>query len=183
MSSLPSPTDVLGAMITPAVLISAAGTLVLSTSNRLSRVVDRVRALAVEAERLAAAAPDPTALTPLTPAVGVGKRELIAGQIPQLAQRVLLLRAALTVFYNAIGLLVASNLGVGMTAILHWQLGWIAIGSGLVGATALFWGSVLLVREARLAVRSTLQEMDYVRGIMAGAGRNIRGAAPPVVND
>ena len=33
-------------MITPAVLISASGTLVLSTSNRLTRVVDRVRSLA-----------------------------------------------------------------------------------------------------------------------------------------
>lgn len=35
-------------MITPAVLISAAGTPVLSTSNRLSRVTDRIRALAAE---------------------------------------------------------------------------------------------------------------------------------------
>ncbi|HYU33146.1 MAG TPA: DUF2721 domain-containing protein [Thermoanaerobaculia bacterium] len=33
-------------MIAPAVLISASGTLVLSTSNRLTRVVDRVRASA-----------------------------------------------------------------------------------------------------------------------------------------
>ena len=43
--------EVLGAMITPAVLISASGTLVLSTSNRLSRVVDRVRVLSAEAEQ------------------------------------------------------------------------------------------------------------------------------------
>ncbi len=42
--------EVLGAMITPAVLISAGGTLVLSTSNRLSRVVDRVHVLAADAE-------------------------------------------------------------------------------------------------------------------------------------
>ena len=38
--------SVLGAMITPAVLISACGALILSTSVRLGRVVDRVRALA-----------------------------------------------------------------------------------------------------------------------------------------
>jgi hypothetical protein len=44
--------EVLGAMITPAVLISASGTLVLSTSNCLPRVVDRVWALASEAERM-----------------------------------------------------------------------------------------------------------------------------------
>jgi hypothetical protein len=45
-----SASEVLGAMITPAVLISASGRLVLSTSNRLTRVVDRVRVLAAEAE-------------------------------------------------------------------------------------------------------------------------------------
>ena len=43
--------EVLSGMITPALLISASGTLVLSTSNRLSRVVDRVRVLTAEAER------------------------------------------------------------------------------------------------------------------------------------
>ena len=35
----------LSAMITPAVLISACGTLIFSTSNRLGRIVDRVREL------------------------------------------------------------------------------------------------------------------------------------------
>ena len=50
MSDISTPAAVLSAMITPAVLISAAGTLVLSTSNRLSRVVDRIRVLAAEAK-------------------------------------------------------------------------------------------------------------------------------------
>ena len=36
---------VLTAMITPAVLISACGSMILSTSSRLGRVVDRVRVL------------------------------------------------------------------------------------------------------------------------------------------
>jgi hypothetical protein len=40
-----SATAVLTAMITPAVLISACGSMILSTSSRLGRVVDRVRAL------------------------------------------------------------------------------------------------------------------------------------------
>lgn len=155
-----SPVDVLGAMITPAVLISASGTLVLSTSNRLTRVVDRVRALGAEAERLpAAGGEDP---------VAGAKRALIADQIPRLAERVLLLRSAMTVFYVAIGLLVATSIGVGMTAVLQWHFGWLAIASGLFGACGLFWGTLLLVREARLAVRSTLQEMDYLRAMISG---------------
>jgi hypothetical protein len=52
MSGIPVSSEILGAMITPAVLISASGVLVLSTSNRVGRTVDRVRALAVEVERL-----------------------------------------------------------------------------------------------------------------------------------
>jgi len=45
---------VLTAMITPAVLISACGSMILSTSTRLGRVVDRVRALSDKLEELAA---------------------------------------------------------------------------------------------------------------------------------
>ncbi len=39
-------------MITPAVLISACGTLVFSTSNRLARIIDRVRDLSRTIEDL-----------------------------------------------------------------------------------------------------------------------------------
>jgi hypothetical protein len=45
---------VLTAMITPAVLISACGSMILSTSSRLGRVVDRVRALSDRLENMAA---------------------------------------------------------------------------------------------------------------------------------
>src|SRR5215831_19546301 len=44
----------LSAMITPAVLISACGALIFSTSARLARVVDRARRLAQQVEDLAA---------------------------------------------------------------------------------------------------------------------------------
>jgi hypothetical protein len=47
LSGLAAPQNalaVLTAMITPAVLISACGALIFSTSSRLGRVIDRVRA-------------------------------------------------------------------------------------------------------------------------------------------
>jgi hypothetical protein len=44
---------VLTAMITPAVLISACGSMILSTSSRLGRVVDRVRSLSDKLDELA----------------------------------------------------------------------------------------------------------------------------------
>ena len=146
--------EVLGAMITPAVLISASGTLVLSTSNRLTRVVDRVRALAAEAEQMRKEASSPEA---------EARRELIASQLPVLASRVLLLRSALGILYTAIGLLVSTSIAVGLSAAIGWAYGWVPVISGLAGASALLWGSLLLVREARLAVGSTLQEMEFLR--------------------
>jgi hypothetical protein len=44
---------VLTAMITPAVLISACGSMILSTSARLGRVVDRVRSLSDKLDNMA----------------------------------------------------------------------------------------------------------------------------------
>jgi hypothetical protein len=158
--------EVLGAMITPAVLISAAGTLVLSTSNRLSRVVDRVRVLSGEAER--ARSTDGGAITPR-------RTSLIASQLEQLAKRVVLLRNAMTTLYLAIGLLIATSLGVAVVVLFAWT-NFAAIAPAIAGAGALFYSSLLLVREARLAVVSTLEEMDYVRD----AVRTKRIEEPPV---
>jgi hypothetical protein len=147
-------------MITPAVLISASGTLVLSTSNRLSRVVDRVRALSGEAERSRSLAPTaPTAR----------RATLISSQLNQLSARVLLLRSAMTSLYSAIGLLVATSISVGLIVLLQWSGEWLAVVLGLSGACALLYGSFLLVREARLAIVSTLEEMAYAREIVGAA--------------
>jgi hypothetical protein len=142
--------DVLAAMITPAVLISASGTLVLSTSNRLTRVVDRVRALAVDAEGL-------------TPGNAEEKRLFLADQLARLSSRVIVLRRALTVLYGAVGLLVAASIAVGLSAAFGWRYGWVPVVLGLAGAGALFHGTVLLVREGRLALGSTLQELERAK--------------------
>lgn len=145
--------EVLGAMITPAVLISASGTLVLSTSNRLTRVVDRVRALADEAEQIRKAE---------TSVEAEARRQLIGGQLPLLSKRALLLRSALGALYAAIGFLVATSIAVGVSVALQWAYGWVPVITGLAGAFLLLWGSLLLVREARLAIGSTLQELDFL---------------------
>jgi hypothetical protein len=162
MSLLPSASEVLGAMITPAVLISASGTLVLSTSNRLSRVVDRVRVLAREAEGSGSG----------EGVLATGRGLLIADQIVRLSQRVVLLRAAMTALYASIGILVATSIAVGLSAALGWTYGWIPIGLGLVGSCSLLYGSLLLVREARLAVGSTLQELEFLEKMLTQGGKS-----------
>jgi hypothetical protein len=150
-------TNLLSAMITPALLISAGGTLVLSTSNRLSRVVERVRILARDAEQLA-----PTDLSEALQR----KRALIVSQLRSLAKRAVILRSALGALYTAIGFLVATSIAVGLLTLFPQANVWPAIGLALLGAVALLWGSVLLVREGRLAIQSTLEEMSYVQTLI-----------------
>ena len=143
--------EVLGAMITPAVLISAGGTLVLSTSNRLSRVIAR------DAERFDQGQ-DPG---------GDLKRQLIEAQVRDLFRRALLLRSAVATLYTSIGVLVATSIGVGLVTFFRLELSWVPILTGMLGTMALLWGAVLLVREARLAIASTLEEMRYIDTILA----------------
>ncbi len=150
--------DVLGAMITPAVLISASGTLVLSTSNRLGRVVDRIRKLATEAEEL----PDESAEEEV-----VEKRAIIADQVGSHSRRLRLLQRALIILYASIGFLVGSSLTVGLSTATKGALGIVPVGFGLVGATGLLFGAGILVQEARLAVRGTLNELDHIRKVVA----------------
>jgi hypothetical protein len=162
--------EVLAAMITPALLISATGTLVLSTSNRLSRVVDRVRILAKDAEQLHHPSPEAS-----DPGFARAKRTLITNQLTSLAGRALLLRSALAALYTAIGFLVATSIAVGALTTFGAGSSWPGIALAMFGACALLWGSVLLVREGRLAIGSTLEEMQYVRQVVA----RVPAADPP----
>src|SRR5438445_4674738 len=53
MTDFPSAISVLSAMITPAVLISACGSLILATSDRLNRAVSRTREIFTQLAPLA----------------------------------------------------------------------------------------------------------------------------------
>ena len=112
--------DILAAMITPAVLISASGTLALSTSNRLARVVDRVRTLAAEAERRQAHTSEQSKTW----------RIVMTDQVSKLSERALLLRSAMFALYLAIGLLVLTSISIGIVSLIDWGEGWISVTTG-----------------------------------------------------
>jgi hypothetical protein len=116
-------------MITPAILISASGVLVLSTSNRVGRTVDRVRVLAAEVERLQSSDKSPLA--------SKSRRQHVAEQLTQLSQRAVLLRSAMAALYTAIGLLVGTSILVGLVALLQWQYSSLPVLFGFAGAYAL----------------------------------------------
>ena len=92
---------VLTAMITPAVLISACGALIFSTSTRMGRVVDRVRTLSERFENLAK--------HPEQDDMFEERRALILGQLDRQTSRARLLQRAMLFFYIALSTFVATR--------------------------------------------------------------------------
>lgn len=154
MDGLSSALGVLTAMITPAVLISASGTLILSTSTRLGRVVDRVRSLSDRLQEL----PDDDGKTEFLEE----KRAMLFDQLDKLTSRSRLLQRALTTFYLAVGVFVATSVAIGVVSFFSGRFAWVPVAMGLVGAFFLFYGSMLCVFEARLALSTTHAEMDFI---------------------
>ncbi len=152
--ALSSALSILTAMITPAVLISACGTLILSTSTRLGRVVDRVRALSDRLEDLARAGSEIE--------LAEERRTVIFVQLDRLTSRARLLQRCMTVFYLALGIFVATSVFIGIVAVSGIYYSWLPVSTGLIGACFLFYGSILLIFEARLALSTIRAEMDFI---------------------
>ena len=154
MDPTSSAVAVLTAMITPAVLISACGSMILSTSSRLGRVVDRVRALSDKLEELARKNSDETK----------ERQGVIFGQLDKLTSRARILQRSMVAFYLATGMFVATSVAIGLVAVIpsspHYN--YVPVIVGLLGACCLFYGSILLIFEARLALSTIHAEMDFV---------------------
>ena len=155
MDALSSALAVLTAMITPAVLISACGTLILSTSTRLGRVVDRVRAISKDFEELSSNAPHVELFDE--------RRAMIFHQLDLLTSRARLLQRCMKIFYLALCVFVSTSVAIGMVAAVDIaRYSWVPVLMGLLGAVCLFYGSILLIIEARLAHRGISTEMDFL---------------------
>jgi hypothetical protein len=152
MQEFSTPLGLLGAMITPAVLISACGALIFSTSTRLARIVDRVRTLSHDLEEI------------FTGKVTEFADERLAEYERQLTvhtRRGRLIQRSLTSFYVSLGLLTAATVMISVTALLD-AAEWLPSALGVAGTLALFYGSMLLVAETRLALGSVTSEMEFV---------------------
>jgi len=158
---------VLTAMITPAVLISACGSMILSTSSRLGRVVDRVRALSDRLEDMAAREERGPAL--------LERQASIFQQLDKLTSRARLLQRCMVTFYMSLGMFVATSVAIGVVPFTGSQkYNMVPVGLGLAGACFLFYGSVLLIFEARLALSTIHGEMDFI-------WRQSKRATPPEI--
>ena len=155
---------VLTAMITPAVLISACGALIFSTSSRLGRVIDRVRILSDRFQELAA--------HPEKDEMAEERRLLIFTQLDRQTSRARLIQRAMVAFYSALGVFVATSVAIAVISALARNFTWIAVVLGLIGGLFMLYGSMLLIIESRMALSAIMTEMDFLWKVSKKLGGN-----------
>lgn len=155
--ALNSTIEFLTAMITPALLISATGSLVLSTSTRLGRVIDRVRYLE---ERLS----DLIYTERKDDIPLYDKRiEVIVDLLDKVTSRSRLLQKAMEWFYYGLGAFILCSVSIAVAAFLsrYAFTKYLPIAIGIFGIMFLFYGSMLMLRETRMATATVNAEMDF----------------------
>ncbi len=113
-------------MLSPALLILAAGSLIAAALVRLGRVVDRVRALGA------------TTATPATPT-----------ELSQHERRASLALAAITCYFVAIGFFVAAGAAIALDRAVHDRLTWLPITLTLAGMALIVAGVAAMALESR----------------------------------
>jgi hypothetical protein len=166
MSPETNPFAALSLIVAPAILTNACSVLIMSTSNRLARAVDRARQLAREIE----GAPDRKDASTTRRMRELGTTE---------TRSLLLLRAmrscyvALSGFASAalVSLLGAVMVRAG-APVVSAALEALALIAGGVAVGALIHASVLLVRDTQLAVGTLQERAAGLRAGADGAGRS-----------
>jgi VIT1/CCC1 family predicted Fe2+/Mn2+ transporter len=153
MAVFPDAVSVLSAMITPAVLISACGSLIIATSDRLSKAVTRTREISQALmPRSADQRSDPRE----------EERRMLFVQLDFATTRSRLLQRALSRLYGALGFFIGTSVTIGLVAITSSHFTILPVLLGLGGAALLLYASVLLVKESRFALAAVNEEMDFV---------------------
>ena len=135
--------SILTAMLAPALLMTATGSMLVSANARLARVVDRLRGLIVEWSDVA---PDPAS------------RDL---RIRRHRRRAHLVLRACQMLYIALGCFVGTSLTLAVDAFLRYHLDVLPTLLAIFGVVFLLGASLLLGIEVSLAVRSFDEELDH----------------------
>lgn len=153
-TALNSTLEFLIAIATPAFLISAVASLVLSTSTRLGRVVDRVRSLE---DRLS----DIIYTENKDEIPLYDKRvEVIVDLLDKVTSRSRILQRALATFYYGLGFFILTSVVIAVVGLFN-VYRWLPIPVGIVGIMFVFYGSILMLRETRMATATINAEMDF----------------------
>jgi hypothetical protein len=153
MTMLPDATSILSAMITPAVLISACGSMIMATSDRLNRAITRTREIS---GALAPRVDDQRG------EVREEERRMLFTQLDFVTTRSRLLQLALSRLYAALGCFVGTSAAIGLVAVTSPAFTLVPVVLGLCGAGLLLYAAFLLIKESRFALAAVNEEMDFV---------------------
>lgn len=148
-----SSSRILTSMITPAVLISACGTLIFSTSARLGRIFDRVNVMKGEVEAI------------VTGKIAYPEERLkhLRDLIQLQRRRATLIHRAMSSLYTATALFVAASLAIAINvAYGSSDQAWIPTLLALTGGLFLFVASALLLYESRFNLRFVNRSIEFI---------------------
>jgi hypothetical protein len=166
--------ETLTAMITPAIFLTANASLIISTSNRMSRVVDRIRVLNDLADKLGRGVTDLDYTTE--------RLEHLRDQLGRLEWRNDRIRYALTTLYIAFTTFVGTSLILAADALLGNRLIALPIMLAVAGVGLLLFASVNLAMEALEALRTNRLEIRFYRELFDRRLVDGRGSVATVVD-
>jgi hypothetical protein len=147
----------LSAMITPAIFLTANGSLIISTSNRMSRVVDRIRVLNELCDKLWRGGADVDYVQ--------DRLAHAQDQLDSLVFRGDRIRYALVALYLAFGAFVGTSLTLALVVWTVEALTALPTLLAIVGVGLMLFACVNLVREALEALRSNRREVAFYRSL------------------
>jgi len=139
---------VLTAMLAPAFFLTATAALLTMANARLSRVIDRVRSLLHELDGCS----------------GETHRQKLESLIGLQRRRIRLILRASQLLYVTISCFVGTSLSLAGDAFFGHRLPRLPTLLAVLGVLAMFTSSLLLAREAALAVGAVNDEMDDAHG-------------------
>jgi Protein of unknown function (DUF2721) len=145
--------ETLSAMITPAIFMTANASLIISTSNRMSRVVDRIRILNDLVDKLDCGKADLD--------YTADRLEHVHDEFRRLGRRGDRIRFALIALYLAFASFVGTSLTLAIDALVQNRLVALPIVLAVSGVGLLLFASINLVLEALEALRSNRLEIRF----------------------
>lgn len=148
--------SVLSAVITPVVLISASALLTLSTANRVSRVLERTRAMSSIFEELEESEPKDRQEE---------RYAILLTQFKRAKKRSELLSRALGSQYASISAFVATSVAIGAASVWPGFPAILVVLFGFAGIMLLFYSSILLIIDSRIGLAALHDEMDLIMSL------------------
>jgi hypothetical protein len=154
LSAEPSHYAVVSAMITPAFFLTATSSLIATSNARLSRVVDRMRLDIAELRRI----DHPVEMLELR------------GRVDEHRKRSRLVLASVRLLYGAVTAFVGTSMAIALDSMIGWHIDMLPMLLAVLGVLLVFFASLCLGREARMALK--MLESDLDRQLTRGKGQS-----------